>query len=480
MVRVLPLSAATLAIFLIAVQAPATHRPARPLVSHNVAIRVLDQDTGQPVAARIVVAPLEAIRGAKKIAEDTESGALSIRLPRGRYEVSAMHGPEFTVDRREVSFESGAPILELRLRRVIEPGAWVASDLHLHSSQSFDSRVPVEERLRSLAAAGVAFATPTEHNVVGTFPTALAERLGIAWAPAMEVTPSQPSVGHFSIFPYAGETAPIVQGIGAKELLTRLREEHPDALIQINHPRLNGNMGFFNVIRLDTVRGKNMALLPPQVDTVEILNGIELSRPGQFERTFREWIQLLERGRIYWGTSGSDVHHKGQAPGYPRTYIRPTSGSSPRALIQALRRGHSFVTTGPFLEMNQEDRVPGDTLVLDGSKATVQLRLRAAPWVSAQRIELWAGGKVVWSKELSSRPLTVGPPGANAEQQRKDAILFEESVSVELPENARTLVAVARGDQPLNRVTPLGAIPSVAITNPLLLPSKTAGPQPPR
>lgn len=190
---------------------PPRTAPPRPLASTLLSLRILDQDSGQPVAARILIAPLGVTRGPRRITEDTD-GTLQLRLPRGRFTVTASHGPEFTVDQREVSLDGNHPPVELRLRRVIEADPWVSCDLHVHSAQSFDSRVSAEQRLRSLAAAGITFAAPTEHNVVGTFPQGSAERLGLVWLPAMEVTPAAPSVGHFSIMPYAGETPPRVRG----------------------------------------------------------------------------------------------------------------------------------------------------------------------------------------------------------------------------------------------------------------------------
>jgi hypothetical protein len=461
---------------------PASTAARKPVASYPLALRVVDQDTGQPVAARLIVTPSSIVRGPRKNVEDTADGTLLLRLPRGRYLVTATRGPEYTADQREVSLDSGAPPVELRLRRVIDPGPWVSSDLHVHSSQSFDSRVTPEQQLRSLAAAAITFAAPTEHNVVGTFPQASAERLGITWLPAMEVTPAAPAIGHFTVLAYAGETAPTVRGVGAKDLLAQLRQSHPDALLQINHPRLSGGMGFFNVIQLNATRSKSLSQLPPQVDTLEVLNGKEMLRPAQVERTFREWMQLLELGYTYWGTSGSDVHHKEQAAGYPRTYIRPLADEapSPRALVKALRRGRAVVTTGPMLELRQGERLPGDTLQVEGRKATVQVRVRAAPWVDVSQVELWAGGKKVWSRALAPRPLRTGPPGADAEQERSAAVLLDEAVTVELPEGARALVAAARGERPVGKLVPLGSIPSFAFTNPLRIPEGASAPQPPR
>ncbi|MCU0656045.1 MAG: CehA/McbA family metallohydrolase [Polyangiaceae bacterium] len=453
---------------------PVSGAPRRPPGTVPISVRVLDEDSGGPLPVRIHIAPAGAGRKGRPLSEDTIDGRWSPRLPRGRYLITAHRGPEYTMDRLEFTADIGAPSVELRLRRVVDPGPWVAADLHVHSSRSFDSRVTPEQRLRSLAAAGIRFAAPVEHNTTGGFPRESAAQLGVSWVPAVEVTPA-PAMGHFSVFPYEGDP-PLSMAQGAdRGLLALLRRRNPDALIQINHPRLSGGMGFFNVIRLDVRRGKNMELLPTQADTIEVLNGIDLQRAGQAERLLTEWMELFERGHRYWATGGSDVHHAEQVPGYPRTYVRAQEGEEGLAgLTRALRRGRALVTTGPLLELRQGDRWPGDTIEVEGDRATVQLRLQAAPWVDVRRIELWAGGKRLWSKELAARPLVAGPPGGEKEQARREAQLFEGSVTVEVPTGARGLIAVARGDAPLGRTGVLRPFPSLAFTNPLLLP------QPPR
>ncbi|RYE84581.1 MAG: hypothetical protein EOO75_17950, partial [Myxococcales bacterium] len=362
----------------------------------------------------------------------------------GRYRVTATRGPEFTVDQRELTVAVGETKLDLAVRRVVDSGRWVSCDLHVHSSTSFDSHVSPEARARALAAAGVAFGAPTEHDAVGSYEGTRASARGLRWAPAMEVTPRAPAVGHFTIVPYAGETAPNTRSVAASRLLRELRAGNPEALIQINHPRLNAGMGYFNIIRLDVRKSLLTDLLPAQVDTIEVLNGIELRKPAQTEQVFREWMALMESGHGRWATAGSDVHHELQMPGFPRSYALPVADDT-RSLIKALRTGHSFATSAPFLELTQGDQGPGGRATVTNGKATVHVKLQAAPWVDVRSVEVWSGGRVVWRRDLPERPVRVGPPGPDAAAERRAAVLVDEDVSVEVPFAARTILAVARG-----------------------------------
>ena len=91
----------------------------------------------------------------------------------------------------------------------IDTRGWIASDLHVHANPSFDSAVSLEDRVASLVAEGIGFATPTEHNVVGDYgpgvaalPASLSGAL--SWVPAVEVTtdPRDTPLGHFNVYPY--------------------------------------------------------------------------------------------------------------------------------------------------------------------------------------------------------------------------------------------------------------------------------------
>ena len=77
-------------------------------------------------------------------------------LPAGTYRLSATRGLAYTVDEARVAVGRGEFVeADLELRRVLETPGWVACDLHVHARPSFDSLVSVEDRLRTLAAAGV-------------------------------------------------------------------------------------------------------------------------------------------------------------------------------------------------------------------------------------------------------------------------------------------------------------------------------------
>ncbi len=433
-----------------------------------VTTRVVDVDSKSGLASRVFVQKLDGRVAGKLKTEDSLDGAASFGLAPGRYRITATHGPEYTVDQREVTVGAGDATVELALRRVVDAGRWVSCDLHVHSSTSFDSHVSPEARARALWAAGVAFGAPTEHDAVGSYEGTAAMARGLRSVHAMEVTPRAPAVGHFTVLPYAGETAPNTSHVSPTRLLRELRAGSPDALIQINHPRLSSGMGYFNVIRFDARRGFKSDPLPPEVDTIEVLNGIVLRQPAQTEQVMHEWAALFEAGHGRWATAGSDVHHPAQIPGVPRSYARPATGSD-AGLIAALRTGHSFATSGPFLELSQGDRIPGDRGQVSEGKITVHVRLQAAPWIDVRHVELWAGGVPVWHRELAERAVRVGPPGPDAASERSEAVRFDEDVTIAVPPGARAVLAVARGARSLKATLPgVDALP-VAVTNPLTL-----------
>ena len=108
---------------------------------------------------------------------DVAEGHVRTPLPRGHYRVLATKGIEYSVDSRDVVVQSGKTTsLTLAPRHVVRTPGLVGCDLHVHARPSFDSKVSPEDRVLSLVAAGVDFAVPSEHNIVGDYGPALEGR----------------------------------------------------------------------------------------------------------------------------------------------------------------------------------------------------------------------------------------------------------------------------------------------------------------
>ena len=100
-------------------------------------------------------------------------------LPSGRYRVAATRGIEWSVDAKVIDISPGRVTeVELAPRHVVPTPGVLGCDLHVHARPSFDTPVTPEDRVLSLAAAGIDFAVPTEHNIIGDYSSAI-DTLGL-------------------------------------------------------------------------------------------------------------------------------------------------------------------------------------------------------------------------------------------------------------------------------------------------------------
>ncbi len=150
-------------------------------------------------------APITAPPGAGPII-DALRGDVSTPLPSGHYRVAATKGIEWSIDAKIIDIAPGRVTdVELAPRHVVPTPGVLGCDLHVHARPSFDAPVTPEDRVLSLVAAGIDFAVPTEHNIVGDYASAL-ETLDLAAelhsVTGVEVTTYSKGFGHFGVFPY--------------------------------------------------------------------------------------------------------------------------------------------------------------------------------------------------------------------------------------------------------------------------------------
>lgn len=471
-----------------ATQDGAVTRP--PPVMGSLRFRVLDQQTRQLVAAHLSIrgvdrtpdpdlGPRHRADGALQ-SRIASSGEGLIALPVGAYRVVVDRGPEWSIfDGRIEITEGPAMELTVAIEHLLAMSDWTACDLHVHAERSHDSHVSIEDRVASLVAVGIEFATPTEHNVVGDYSTGVqalpvaargsrgAQGPGLVWVPAVEVTTDRAEypIGHFNAFPYRPSATDPRGGppdflAPATEIFRQIRSNNPTAIIQVNHPRMETNIGYFTRTQLDPATNRSPSnRYDPQYNAIEVFNGYYLGVPAQVDRVLHDWLALLGTGAHYVGTANSDSHHIAyEAAGYPRTYVwTPRAGdSSPPAeqVLRSLRAAHAFGTSGPMLYFSMQNALPGDTIRLRRGQSTVHatVLVQAVPWVDVDIVEVYR------DRELAA---TVAVPASTE--------LTRVQVELDLPvtANTHTFVAVARGDRVLNEVLPrLQALP-FAFTNPI-------------
>ncbi|HVY26993.1 MAG TPA: CehA/McbA family metallohydrolase [Polyangiaceae bacterium] len=436
---------------------------------------LITDEQQQPLPGRLVVRGVPPTKDPDLVPAALEAGSKNmlysltgsgtVELPAGRYDVLATHGPEYTMPRQEleVNADLGATFRG-EMKRSVDTSGWLASDFHVHASPSKDSNVPLTERVLTLAAEGIELAVPTDHNHVTDYTDSIhTDKLQgrITSMTGVEITTL--SWGHFNAYPYAKslEVPPTLE-TSPLEIFAVVRARAPQAVLQVNHPRMPG-VGYFNRGELDTKTG--VAESPEfsfAFDTLEVSNGFDLEDPRVFERNLREWFELLNVGHRYTAVGNSDSHRVVfQWAGWPRTYVRvpdqDVSRVNPLDVAKALTAGHAVVSCGIFvLPLANGSAGPGDTVL--GSRVTLAISLRAPDWVDVSHVEVYAnGGKV--------------------EERTREApheSVWNLEVDLDLKSDS-WIVVVARGDKFMNDALPGKWIKPFGFSNPIFVDADSDG-----
>jgi hypothetical protein len=429
---------------------------------------LITDDQEQPMPGRLVVRGVPPTKDPDLVPGENESGSKnmlyslsgsgSVELPAGRYDVLATHGPEYSMPRQELELNAdlGATFRGV-LTRTVDTSGWLAGDFHVHAAPSKDSNVPLTDRVLTLTAEGVELAVPTDHNHVTDYGDAIhVQRLRGRLASMTGVEITTLGWGHFNAYPYPkGVEVPPTHETSPLEIFSVVRARAPQAVLQVNHPRMPG-VGYFN---RGEVNSKTGTAESPEFsfafDALEVSNGFDLEDPTVLERNLREWFELLNVGHRYTAVGNSDSHRVVfQWAGWPRTYVRVPDQDltrvSPLEVARAITSGHALISCGIFvLPLANGSAGPGDTV--QGSRVSLSVSARAPDWIDVSRIEIYANG-------------------AKVDERSRDAPLARTpwTFSTDLEFKADTwIVVVARGDHFMNDALPGKWIKPFGFSNPI-------------
>ncbi|GGS49560.1 hypothetical protein GCM10010156_05310 [Planobispora rosea] len=128
------------------------------------------------------------------------------------------------------------------------------------------------------------------------------------------------------------------------------------------------------------------------IDSLDVLNH------SSIEATALVYRRLIGAGNRLAVTAGTDSMvsfarrgNQSSPPGWERVYARVDGPLSAAAFAEAIRRGRTFATTGPWLELSVSGSGPGDTLHLSpGDRVTITAR-SVGPEVERLEIRTAAG-----------------------------------------------------------------------------------------
>jgi hypothetical protein len=132
------------------------------------------------------------------------------------------------------------------------------------------------------------------------------------------------------------------------------------------------------------------------------IDAVELYPYGEHFNTLRffDWYRYLNCGYRLPAVGGTDKMGAYMPAGANRTYAYLGQEEFTFAnWAQAVRKGNTFMTTGPLLLFHVDGHTPGDEITLGAGGGKLEVRAEAKSFVPFHRLEVVLNGKVVASRE---------------------------------------------------------------------------------
>ena len=137
--------------------------------------------------------------------------------------------------------------------------------------------------------------------------------------------------------------------------------------------------------------------------------------------------------------------------------------------MRAIKAGASFVTSGPFVEVELGGGGPGTTVSLPrtGAETTtdvsLSVRVRAPDWMPVELVEVFVGAERVLTREIATKP-------ARPAQKRpvREVLRFDERLPLSVTGDTFVVVRVSSKESIERFSGRFGMVP-LAFTNPIFV-----------
>ena len=246
---------------------------------------------------------------------------------------------------------------------------WLKGGLHAHTNRS-DGRATPEQMIRAYADHGYDFLAITDHDVASDY-TGL-DACGMTLLHGCEVSSAGPHIlqigGH-------GRPEPKPD---RQEVLDAINAAGGIAVL--NHPNWGRDFDHFSFELMAALRG---------MAGIELCNATVLPAPGS-HLAIDKWDRLLTRNIMTWGFANDDAHDTDQI-GLAWNMVLARD-RSPEAILDALRNGSFYASTGVRLEAIEVDGTRLTIVAPDAeAMAVITENGRRVYTAESQRIEFDAG-----------------------------------------------------------------------------------------
>lgn len=394
-----------------------------------------------------------------------------IWAPAGTYNLIVSKGLTHEVIQKEIKLEAGQTNkLTESLQVAVDTSGYVSTDMHLHSSPSIDSELPLEQRVSALAAEGVQFAVSSDHDTWTDYKPIVDKLKLTPWlitAIGQEVSPFG---FHTNAYPlkvlpkdenryFAAVWAAYKDGefqrlMEAPEIWAELRKRYKAPLIQINHPRRG--QALLSLVQYDPKKGipaVKAGRIDDNWDVMEIYNGTD--RSDFLEKTLPDYFSFLNQGWFKTAVGNSDSHSAGSRPGIARSLVMSSQSDASKIdvdeITQNLKDSKVIVYGGPMIRLSTpEGNGPGQRI--KKAKTTLTIEVQAPSWMTVSYVKLYANGVL-----QETYPVT----------ESKERVRFKQTITLEPQKD--TWYIVMAGDEAKAMAPVYPGVKPLSMTNPIYL-----------
>ncbi|MBI3682889.1 MAG: CehA/McbA family metallohydrolase [Acidobacteria bacterium] len=398
----------------------------RPLV--NLRVRLLDEG-GLPVAARVYVTGSDGLAYAPRgsmpriTAMSAEyyfhsDGGFSLDLPAGPARIEATRGQEYEMAATLVDLLPGRPAeASLRLRRWTHAAArgWYSADSHIHANYvAPHHQVMTPEDMRLIAAAeDLNNSNLLVANSGGDF---IHDRQYFEGRPHALSTPnyilfwneefrSAGMYGHIAFFQLKSLIEPFYTGFRN----TPHADDYPPNYTAAKAAKDQG--GAVTYVHPGMSHGLDVASLGagakelPVDLALGVIDAMDVISNNDEMAGMQLWHRLLNCGfriAISAGTDSFTNVSDHYTPGGGRVYVHLNGPLRYGDWVDRYRKGYSFASNGPMIELQVDGKEPGDEIRLAGP-AKVRVSAKVTTQVPLDRLEVVMNGVSVMTRNGVAR-----------------------------------------------------------------------------
>lgn len=374
-----------------------------------------------------------------------------MELEPGKYSVTIERGKEYFSLSEEIEIADKPIQHTFRLKRWIDMAArgWYSGETHVHRRVSELPNVQLAEDLN--VAFPVTFWTINAHEPPGLKESPLRRQGPSPFGPRKDHGPNVihidpthllfPRNTEYEIFSIKGKRHTLgavfvlnhrtvfQEGMPPVSKIAELAHQE-GALLDLDKHSWPWAMMLVPVAKIDLYELSNnsvwrtkfgfrrSAVPPAKYMNVEMDADGAMTEWGWLNFGFENYYSLLNCGFRLQPTAGtaSGVH---PVPlGYSRVYVQIGPKLEPRNWLNGLKRGRSFVTTGPMLFGAVNGKHPGEVFAQDESERVYTIDAASISDAPVDRIEVILNGKVAATFRPTTSPVTANRPVQSSHQLR--------------------------------------------------------------